>query len=403
MQKGSSIEAGFGVFMHAVVRKMLIPFQNGRCVWPGFISYISDRHPTLLHRYGWVDDSDTYDDFADSISTDNGRTWSEPVMRLKSRSVEGGRMRYAENAALFDPSVSRLITLVSRGFYPDGAEPENIRWSLQFQEYDPAADYWSEPQIVNFSLPEGISVSFCFPIRTSTGAILVPATKPILDEQGRDVHLPGYDCRLEESLVLIGNRNQNGALEWKLGAPANIDPQKSSRGLSEPTIAELSDGRIVMICRGDNGYFPDRPGCKWVSFSKDGGRSWCDPQPLMLASGELIESSATGSALIRSAANGKLYYLANLCIAGERPNGNAPRSPLVLAEVRESPFALKPESFIIVDRRRPEDTPCVQMSNFRYYQDRRTGELCVRLTRLYEHRADNWKDADYHEYRIKLD
>jgi hypothetical protein len=44
----------------------------------------------------------------------------------------------------------------------------------------------------------------------------------------------------------------------------------------------------------------------------------------------------------------------------------------------------------------------LQLSNFRYYQDRRTGELCIRLVRFAERDADNWKDADYYEYRIEL-
>jgi hypothetical protein len=55
-----------------------------------------------------------------------------------------------------------------------------------------------------------------------------------------------------------------------------------------------------------------------------------------------------------------------------------------------------------VDERHPDDSQKLQLSNFRYYQDRQSGELCVRLSRLAERSATQWKDADYYEYRIKL-
>jgi hypothetical protein len=381
---------------------MLIPVQNGRCVWPGFLSYISDSEPTLMRCHGWVDSADTYDDFTTAISRDNGRTWSQPAMQWQSRLLDGGRLRYSESAALFDPSAGKLLVVIDRGFYPEGGDVNKVRWSLAFQEYDPAADRWSQPQMNDFGLREGLVVSFSSPIRTSSGTILVPAQKSVVDEKGEDIHLPGYWSALYESLVLIGSRRDDGTLDWKLSSRVNVDPQKSSRGVCEPTLAELADGRLVMICRGDNGHFPDRPGCKWVSFSEDAGQSWSQPQPLTGDDGQVIESSATGSALIRSIANGKLYYLANLCIAGRRPNGSWPRSPLVLAEVRESPFALKGETFCVIDDRHPADSPRLQLSNFRYYQDRQSGELCIHLTRLGERSAEQWKDADYYEYRVKF-
>ena len=48
-----------------------------------------------------------------------------------------------------------------------------------------------------------------------------------------------------------------------------------------------------------------------------------------------------GLSLFRSAKNGRLYWMGNLCAAGERARGNSPRSPLFIGEVQEQPFALK--------------------------------------------------------------
>ena len=65
--------------------------------------------------------------------------------------------------------------------------------------------------------------------------------------------------------------------------------------------------------------------------------------------------------------------MGNLALNGERANGNWPRSPLVIVEVQEEPFALKRDTIFTVDERSGSDSPKVQMSNFRFYQDRDDG------------------------------
>ena len=60
--------------MHLISKEVHVPGRDGRPVFPGFVSYLSATQPRLIHRYGWLDESDTYDDFADSISEDNGAT-----------------------------------------------------------------------------------------------------------------------------------------------------------------------------------------------------------------------------------------------------------------------------------------------------------------------------------------
>jgi hypothetical protein len=176
----------------------------------------------------------------------------------------------------------------------------------------------------------------------------------------------------------------------------------SSRGLDENTLTELSDGRIAAICRGDNSMFPDKAGYKWLSFSRDDGLTWSRPAPLPATGGGPIESGSNGSALFRSGRNGRLYWLGNLAVRGERPNGNWPRSPLCLVEVQEEPFALKRESIFVIDERSGSDSPRVQLSNFRFYQDRETGDLVVYLTRYGERSEQDWMLADYYRYRVAM-
>ena len=118
--------------------------------------------------------------------------------------------------------------------------------------------------------------------------------------------------------------------------------------------------------------------------------------------GDPLESGANGSALFRSTRNGRLYWLGNLALRGERANGNWPRSPLCLVEVQEKPFALKRDSIFAVDERGFNDSARVQMSNFRFYQDRETGDLVIFLTRYGEVSEKEWMLAHYYRYRVAL-
>ncbi len=386
--------------MRVLSREVFIEPEDGRGVFPGFVTYVSADEPVLMYLYGRVDHSDASDDYVETVSGDNGRTWSEPLLRFKSREAPGGRVRYCEPTAYFDADASALVLMNERGFYPDDERVQGIVWELLISTRDFARDAWGEPVAARLGFPEGVGLSFCFPIKTSRGRVLFPAQKPLVDEAGRFVHHRGYWSRAYEALAIIGEYAADGTLGWRAGGRVAGDLERTCRGLCEPTLVELGDGRIAMICRGDNGAFPDRPGYKWAAFSGDDGQTWSSPRPLGCIDGEPIESPSSGSAAFRSIADGKLYWIGNLCVDGERPSGNGPRSPLVIAELSEEPFALRRETITVLDRKRAEDTPATQLSNFRYYQDRETGEVVLFLTRFGEADAEDWRRANHYRYRI---
>ncbi|MCC7264829.1 MAG: exo-alpha-sialidase [Candidatus Latescibacteria bacterium] len=375
---------------------------NGRPVVNGFLSYIHPTRPELMLCTGFEDYSDGYDDFELSLSRDKGQTWTPPRPWLKSRVVPGGRLRYAEPAALFDPDTGKLVVLVDENLYPDDQLDTDSTIKLIQTTYDPASGEWTPRQHLDLTPGRYLAMSFSFPIKTSKGALLFPAMRPLLDETGKPVHYQGCWATADESLTVIGEYGADGELRWQVGAPVPVDLEKSSRGLNENTLAELRDGRIAMICRGDNSMYPERPGYKWLSFSEDNARTWSVPVPLPCDKGDPLESSATGSALFRSPQNGKLYWLGNLCIQGERPKGNYPRVPLVVAEVQEEPFALRRDTIAVVGQRQFGEPAQVQMSNFRFYVDRETGDLVVFVTRYAERNAKDWMIADYYRYRVEL-
>ena len=185
------------------------------------------------------------------------------------------------------------------------------------------------------------------------------------------------------------------------GAAVGLAPEISSRGLNENALFQLADGRIAAVCRGDNSGFPERPGYKWLSFSRS-GRDVVAPEPLPATGGKPIESGSNGSALFRSNKNGRLYWMGNLALPSGRAKGNWPRSPLFIAEVQEEPFALKRDTIFAVDERGYNDGPKAQMSNFDFYQDRETGDVVIFLTRYGEKNEVEWKVADCYRYRVEM-
>ncbi len=388
--------------MRVLSKERFMTHENGRPVATGFVSYISRDKPILMLRTGREDYSDGYDDYADMISEDNGHTWGEPRLRLKSYEVEEGKMRYAEPAAVFDSDTGKLLVLTDLVLYPHDNLNVDASYNVVFESLDSTTREWSDLTRLKLGHPAGVAVSFAHPIKTSKGRLVFPAQTHYLDENGKPVHYKGCWSPAGVIVHILGDYRPDGSIQWHLSQPVFPDLEKTSRGLYEPAIAELSDGRFAMILRGDNSMFPDRPGYKWLSFSGDHCETWTDPVPLPCDVGDPIESGSNGSALFRSEKNGKLYWIGNLCIDGERPNGNWPRTPIVIVEVQENPFALKRDTITVIDRKAPSESPQVQHSNFRFYQDRENGDIVLFLSRYGETSAEQWMLADYYRYRVKI-
>ena len=415
--------------MRLIEKEVFLPPVDGRSVFPGPVTYIDEGAGSLMMWYGFIDHSDAFDDYVEVVSTDNGETWSRPIPRFRGYSVDGGRVRYAEPTLAFHPPSKSLYGIIKRAFYPGDERVQSIVWELHIARYDFARSVWHEPVVTKLGYDEGIAVSFCFPITTSTGRLLTPAQKAIVDAEGNFVHYGEYWSRAYQATCIIGEadepleRNPTGdPLGDPLGSPPHVlgrgsdgearivfrpgglvptDLEQSCRGQCEPTIVELSDGRIAAICRGDNGAFPDKPGFKWISISSDEGESFGPPVPLQCTDGGSVESASNGSAFFRSIHNNRLYWIGNLCVRGVRPDGNSPRSPLVVAEIDEERLGIIRESITIVDEVSGSDGPDTQLSNFKYYQDRSTGNVIVFLTRFGES-GSRLAGANCYRYRIEL-
>ena len=399
---GFPVGAHDGGRMKLRTKEVFLRHQNKRPPATGFVTYISTTRPVLMHCHGWQDYSDGYDDYSISVSHDNGKTWSAEEVRWQSRVVPEGRIRYAEPAAFFDPAREKLIVLTDQTLYPKDKLNADADYTLVMDAYDAKTHTWSQRSELRFPGQRSPAMSFSFPLKTSRGRLLFPGMRKTVDASGKAIHFKTGWAPVDEVVTVIGEYGAGDEIAWRLGQPLNIAPEISSRGLDENALTELPDGRIAAVCRGDNSAFPEKPGYKWLSFSRDQGETWSAPVPCPATGGEPIESGANGSALFRSIKNGKLYWMGNLALRGERAHGNRPRSPLIIAEVQEEPFALKRETLFAVDERTSNDSPGVQLSNFRFYQDRETGEVVIFLTRYGEHSEKEWMLADYYRYRVEM-
>jgi len=245
----------------------------------------------------------------------------------------------------------------------------------------------------------GYNINFTTPIiMGSSGKIIVPVNLHPWDDEKQRIYNPADAYIFQDAGALVGEWDeQSKDIIWRFGGWLRIDHNVSTRGLSEPSIVELSDGRFVMISRGSNLTQPDLPAHAWAAFSEDGCKTWSVPEPFSFSDGMIFHVPASCSTIFRSKVNGKLYWIGNL--VEDNPNGNHPRFPLVIGEVNEEPFGLKKSSVVQIDTRHEErEGEKVQLSNFHILEHAQNGEIIITLTR--REGQDVAKALSW--YRIKL-
>ena len=158
---------------------------------------------------------------------------------------------------------------------------EGLTWSesRQFiqkgQEYD--EEHWAR-DIYCGKQGGGTGGQF---LKLNNGELLTPLNRFFIE----DNHLR------ENVACFLGRWNQDKTgVDWDLGEYVSVDPRLSGCGVSEPSVAQLKDGRLFMIMRASKSEITNLPSFKYYAVSEDNGRTWSETKVLTYPDGSVIYS-----------------------------------------------------------------------------------------------------------------
>ena len=377
------------------------------------VYYLTPTGPEMVRVRIREIGNDVYDHCRISYSDDHGRTWSEDQPYQVSFATPAGMVRKGFGTPVSDPHTGRLVVLGTTSVLPTDAmlealtysfptyrvsEDGGITWLFEDRIVQHGGDYtaahpmqsvWTGKNAVHFSN---------MPFFDGAGRLIVPVQITRLRADGTLFCPPGA-LSFHETMVLVGSWEEGGRLCWEIGEKLVLEPDQSTRGLCEGAVAEMPDGRFLMVMRGSNAGSPSLPGHKWYSVSADGCRTWGKVQPWGYAAGGLFHSPSSYSTILRHS-SGCFYWVGNLC--EENPDGNGPDYPVVIGEIDPVRFLLRRESVREIDTyREGEDPAPMHLRNFSLYEERDTGDLVMRMTRLWVDDAGNMRGHAY-LHRIEL-
>jgi hypothetical protein len=344
-------------------------------------------------------ESDAYTNWQRRTSPDNGRTWSAPAPLRLQEQQPGGGIAFYPPGSVFDARRRVRYQGMLRFVWPglplytfdwDGGDHpcqshvfvlENEVWRMLRFEPGPESVPWqpfdAEALAANRAYP-GQSLRLA-----PDGTVFLPL---VCADRGQRLFSRG-------GLRLMRRDPVSG--EWQSSDFVTIPPEWSTVGLEEPDVAILRDGTLLVVCRGHS--TPTKPGYKWRSLSRDGGRTLEPVAPLCYDDGQPVFSPDSIHYFLRSTRNGRLYWIAN--ILSTPPAGQGPRYPLQIAEIDEDRAAVIRRSVVCIDDRGPGEPEALQLSNFACLEDRETLDFEIYVTRLGENRDHFWQ-APVYRYRF---
>ena len=334
-------------------------------------------------------------------SKDNGRTWSPFTPTPDPQKGLPANYRRTLSTGWVDPVNGLLLqTMLALDVETDPKVSEpRIALSYYYMRYRVSADrgatyLFDEPMTQN---GHGVENPFprvwtskngyflgdvgSRPIRTRAGDVLIPAQACVLGPDGKLAN-PGGGWTYTDAMIIIGKWRQDKRIDWHATSFIEGDPAKSTRGMIEPSLAQLPDGRVICVMRGSNGgeKDPDNkiPSYRWYSVSADGGLRWSKPEPMKYDTGEMPFSPSSMSQLL-SHSNGRTYWIGN--ISETICKGNLPRYPLYIAELNPNSLALVRSTLTLIDTIQPDDTEGLHLSHVLAYEDRETHEIVLPMYR----------------------
>jgi hypothetical protein len=339
-------------------------------------------------------------------SPDNGRTWT----RLPPNPDFDGKLPHGYRRESFpvfvapdNGNILRIVpSLDTPGLDPSVVEPP-VALETYYLRYRVSTDggktyLFDEPIVQQGKTPEnpfdgvfkGKNGIFMGDVgsqllRTRQGHIVIPAQACKLGPDGK-LFSPGGGFTYTDVIMILGRWRPDHRIEWKISKPIEADPARSTRGMIEPTVTELPDGRLLCIMRGSNGGSKDPgfqlPSYRWASVSTDGGFHWSKPKPWTYDDGKPFFSPSSMSQLLTHS-SGRIFWIGNISPTNCR--GNDPRYPLRIGEVDPKSLRLIQSTLLEIDTKRA-DEPGLNLSHWWGFEDRETHQIVIAGAR-YSHQA----------------
>jgi len=185
---------------------------------------------------------------ASRTSSDGGMTWTSDDVTVVPNE---GKMN------VMSVSLLRLQSGEIGLFYLCKQAADDCRAYLRLSTDD--GQTWGQPTLC---IPPGgyYVVNNDRVIQLASGRIVVPAARHVLS--GETQFRPGTAM-----CFLSDDEGRSWTQSAEIAPPAGC-----ASGLQEPGVIELNDGRVMMLCRTDQG-------CQYRCYSSDGGATWTTAEP----------------------------------------------------------------------------------------------------------------------------
>lgn len=341
--------------------------------------------------------SDNYRNWRVRYSNDNGRSWNREaeIGEVNVQSDTGGIVSYPGRPE-WDDLGQRLYRVSMKRIWPE--DPiYTFSWKdhkhpfhdhVLLSEDDGALQCLRYEEGPDFDPENPFDPTFGAANRAYRGQSIC------FDASGHAFHpmvcyRRGDAYSFNEGGLVLMRRDEKG--EWHPSHMLYIDPDISSRGLLEPDAVVLKNGRILIVCRGNN--TPTTPGRKWMTYSDDGGRTLAPIEEFRYSDGTSFYSPSSIHRFIRSTRTGALYWIGNIC--DQPPQRNLPRYPLYMGLVNEEKMALERDSLMVLDDRGSDEPESIAFSNFLLLEDRETLNIEMYMTRGAAWDVPGWKSSVY--------
>ena len=299
-------------------------------------------------------------------SEDEGKRWARAGFIEKSFRYDrqGSMVKMGGNAALYADAAAEVILFTGNelfweaGCYESTKRKSRLYYRLSFyggrtftdKRYVVLPGRAPDAPIPDVVFGRNFALSMASQtLRASDGALLVALQCQMTDEGGGLIEPAGFHFFQSGALRAAWNEKRLD-YDWDMGDYVRVSPEKSTRGVFEPTFARLDGRRVLMVMRASN-YKRERDliGRKFYAVSEDDGRHWSAARPLDYDDGGVMYSSSSVPKLWAHS-SGRLYYIG--VINARNPEGNGPRAPLCIAEIDRTRCCVIRESVCVIDRAR---------------------------------------------------